>query len=44
MVNSLKKYGKLFGNRGYISQSLFQLLFVNGIPLITKIRNNIKTL
>lgn len=35
-------WGKLFGDRGYISQSLFQTLFVDGIHLITKIRNNMK--
>lgn len=35
-------WGKLFGDRGYISQSLFKALFVDGIHLITKIRNNMK--
>ena len=35
-------WGKLFGDRGYISQSLFQTLFVDGIHLITRIRNNMK--
>lgn len=35
-------WGKLFGDRGYISQSLFDLLFVDGIHLITKIRKNMK--
>ena len=41
--NLLKEiWGKLFGDRGYISQSLFQSLFVDGIHLITKIRNNMK--
>ena len=34
--------GKLFGDRGYISQTLFQTLFVDGIHLITKIRKNMK--
>ena len=29
-------------NRGYISQNLFDMLIVNGIHLITKIRNNMK--
>ena len=35
-------WGKLFGDRGYISQTLFQTLFVDGIHLITKIRRNMK--
>jgi hypothetical protein len=35
-------WGKLFGDRGYISKSLFEMLFVDGIHLITKIRNNMK--
>lgn len=33
---------KLFGDRGYISQKLFELLFVDGIHLITKIRSNMR--
>lgn len=35
-------YGKLFGDKGYISQKLANLLFVDGIHLITQIRNNMK--
>lgn len=35
-------HGKLFGDRGYVSQSLFEQLFNDGIHLITKIRNNMK--
>lgn len=35
-------YGKLFGDKGYISQKLSNLLFVDGIHLITQIRNNMK--
>jgi hypothetical protein len=35
-------WGKLFGDRGYISQKLFESLFMNGIQLITKLRNNMK--
>ncbi len=39
--NLLKKiYGKLFGDKGYISQSLFEKLFIDGIHLITKLRKN----
>lgn len=35
-------YGKPIGDRGYISQSLFQNLFINDIQLITKFKNNMK--
>ena len=35
-------YGKLVGDKGYISRELFQELFVDGIQLITKVRNNMK--
>lgn len=35
-------FGKLFGDKGYISEKLRQLLFVDGIQLITGIRNNMK--
>ncbi|MBO6184707.1 MAG: hypothetical protein J6O88_08460 [Chryseobacterium sp.] len=35
-------FGKLFGDKGYISEKLTQLLFVDGIQLINGIHNNIK--
>ena len=35
-------FGKLFADKGYISQKLHNLLFVDGIHLITSIRNNMK--
>ena len=35
-------YGKLVGDKGYISQNLFQRLFVDGIQLITKLKSNMK--
>lgn len=39
----LKKiFGKLFGDKGYICKKMQQLLFVDGIQLITNIRNNMK--
>jgi hypothetical protein len=34
--------GKLVGDKGYISQKLFERLFVDGIQLITKIKKNMK--
>ncbi len=37
-----KIFGKLFGDKGYISQTLFEQLFIDGIHLITKIRKNMK--
>ena len=35
-------YGKLVGDKGYISKELFRELFTDGIQLITKVRNNMK--
>jgi hypothetical protein len=37
-----KLWGKLFGDRGYISQALFEELFAEGVQLITPIRKNMK--
>lgn len=34
--------GKLVGDKGYLSQKLFERLFVDGIQLITKIKKNMK--
>lgn len=34
--------GKLVGDKGYISKGLFEKLFVDGIQLLTKVRNNMK--
>jgi hypothetical protein len=34
--------GQLFGDRGYISQALHDLLFPQGLELLTKIRKNMK--
>ncbi len=39
-VNALK--GKLFADKGYLSQELTNLLFIDGLHLITNIRNNMK--
>lgn len=35
-------FGKLFGDRGYISQPLFEELFEEGVQLITSLRKNMK--
>ncbi|OFX63575.1 MAG: transposase [Bacteroidetes bacterium GWC2_40_13] len=37
-----KLFGKLFGDKGYISQTLFEEMFIDGIHLITKPRKNMK--
>lgn len=36
-------FGKLFGDKGYISKALSDLLFGNGIQLITQVRKNMKS-
>ena len=40
MVKDLK--GKVFGDKGYISKTLFQDLWRKGVQLITGIRKNMK--
>ena len=35
-------YGKLVGDKGYISKNLIVRLFVEGIQLITKLKSNMK--
>lgn len=40
MTNKL--FGKLFGDRGYISQELFRQLYEEGLVLITTLRKNMK--
>src|SRR5574344_1284 len=41
--NFLKEvYGKLVGDKGYISSKLFERLFVDGIQMIKKIKKNMK--
>jgi hypothetical protein len=37
-----KVYGKLFADKGYIGQKLFEQLFIDGIHLITGIKRNMK--
>lgn len=35
-------FGKLFGDKGYLSQKLFEELFARGLQLVTKIKKNMK--
>lgn len=35
--------GKLYGDKGYLSKELTNILFVDGIHLVTNIRNNMKS-
>jgi transposase len=35
-------WGKLFGDRGYISQPLFERLFQRGLQLVTRLKSNMK--
>lgn len=37
-----KIFGKLFADKGYIGKNLANLLFIDGIQLITQVRNNMK--
>jgi hypothetical protein len=36
-------FGKLFGDKGYISQDLFKVLWAKGVKLVTHIRSNMKS-
>jgi hypothetical protein len=35
-------FGKLFGDRGYISQPLFETLYDSGVQLVTRLKTNMK--
>lgn len=37
-----KIYGKLYADKGYVGKDLMQMLFVDGVHLITHIKNNMK--
>lgn len=41
-VNAIR--GKLYADKGYIGQKLTELLFIEGVHLITSIRNNMKNM
>ncbi len=40
MIKNL--FGKVFGDRGYISQQLFQQLLEQGIFMVTRVKKNMK--
>ena len=44
VISKLTKelYGKLFADRGYLSQKLFEKLFDRNITLVTKLKKNMK--
>ena len=44
LVEILSKnvFGKLIGDKGYISAQLFEKLYTKGITLVTKVKNNMK--
>ena len=35
-------FGKLYGDKGYLSKNLFETLFHKGVHVVTKIRRNMK--
>ena len=37
-------FGKVFGNKGYINKALADLLFVDGIQLITAVKKKYETI
>jgi len=37
-------FGKLYGDRGYISKSLFERLYEQGVQLITRLKSNMKNM
>ena len=37
-----KIFGKLYADKGYIGKDLTQLLFADGVHLVTQIKNNMK--
>ena len=42
LQSAKRLYGKLFADKGYISQKLFDFLFEDGIQLVTGLRVNMK--
>jgi len=39
---SKRLFGKLFGDKGYLSQALFEQLFARGLTLITSVKKNMR--
>ena len=39
---SKRLFGKLFGDKGYLSQAAFEQLFQQGVQLITRLKSNMK--
>ena len=39
---AVKLYGKLLADKGYVSQSLFETLFNDGIHIVTGLKSNMK--
>jgi len=37
-------YGKVFGDRGYISTELFKDLYAKGVQLVTRVKKNMKNI
>lgn len=42
LCKNLSLQGKMFGDAGYVSQKLFEMLYEQGLQLFTKIRRNMK--
>ena len=42
LCRNLQPGGKIFGDAGYVSQKLFEMLYEQGLELFTKIRKNMK--
>ena len=38
MSSHKRIFGKLFGDRGYISKDLFEQLFIDGVHLVTRLK------
>ena len=43
-VISRKLWGKLFGDKGYLSKDIFNWLYTRGVQLITKLKRNMKNI
>ena len=41
-LEAQRLFGKLFGDKGYVSQSMMQHLLEHGVQLITRLKSNMK--